>query len=286
MGDVAEAGPVYAACWKAVELRAGVDPLTGETVPDPPSLGVSAADEAALEWALRSAALAGPGARVRVVTAGTGRADAVLRRAASSGAAELVRVDVAADAPSEHVARALAPELAGAELVWCGDASSDRGSGSVPAYLAAMLGRPQALGLVAFELPATGGPLPFAVTRRLDGGRRERLAVEAPAVLSCEGSTARLRRAPLHQVLLARKSVPVVRIGPNLPGPPVSEVRVRPYKPPARVVPPPPGVAARDRIRALTGLALDHAPARAVTLEPDEAAAVILEALEAWGELA
>ena len=44
----------------------------------------------------------------------------------------------------------------GAGLVLCGDLSADRGSGSVPAFLAAHLGAAQALGLVAVELGAAG----------------------------------------------------------------------------------------------------------------------------------
>jgi electron transfer flavoprotein beta subunit len=280
--------PLVAVCWKVVELRAAVDPLTGEVLPDPSSLGPSPADEAALEWALRCADAAG--GRVRVVTAGGAEAEATLRLAAACGAAELVRVAMPAGAHSEDVARALEPELRDAELVWCGDLSRDRGSGSVPAFLAALLGLPQALGLVGIEIveeaEVTGWPIPaLTVTRRLERGRRERLVVDGRAVLSCEGSVARLRRAPLDRLLGARRMPVELRAAPGAVDHSVRTVAVRPYRPAPRVVPPPPGVTASERVRALTGVASTPRPARAVRLDPPAAAGAILEALESWGEL-
>jgi electron transfer flavoprotein beta subunit len=281
-------GPLLAVCWKVVALRAAVDPLSGEVLPDPRSLGASPADEAALEWALRCADAAG--GRVRVVTAGGVDAEAALRSAAACGAAELVRVAMPAGAPSEDVARALAPELRDADLVWCGDLSRDRGSGSVPAFLAGLLGLPQALGLVGVEIADEAGgtdwPIPaLTVVRRLERGRRERLSVEGRAVLSCEGSAARLRRAPLDRVLVADRMPVTLRAAPPPTGSSVRAVAVRPYRPPPRVVPPPAGATASERVRALTGLAAAPRPARAVRLDPAAAAGAIIEALESWGEL-
>ena len=94
-------------------------------------------------------------------------------------------------------------------LVVCGDYSADRGSGTVPAALAALTGLPQALGLVSAVLaePAADGvdgsssPARIRVQRRLDGARREELLVSPPAVVSVEGSVARLRRAPLVEAV-------------------------------------------------------------------------------------
>ena len=74
----------------------------------------------------------------------------------------------------------------------------DRGTGSVPAFLAHELGNAQALGLVEVDTGhAVDRAVDCACVRRLDGGRREVLDVAAPAVLSVEGSVRRLRRAPL-----------------------------------------------------------------------------------------
>ena len=73
-----------------------------------------------------------------------------LREALAVGAARAVRIDAPGDVRrATPVAAALATVVAGATWVVCGDVSADRGSGSVPAFLAAELGVAQALGLVA-----------------------------------------------------------------------------------------------------------------------------------------
>ena len=267
----------FGVCVKLQDRRPEVDPLTGATRHDPRFTGLSDADLAALEWAVRCADAWG--GTVVAVTAGGPVADGILRIALGVGT-EARRVDLAPDAPSETVAAALAPALAGCDLVWCGDHSLDRGSGSVPAFVAARLGAAQALGLVAVELHATPGVV--TATRRLDGGRRERLRVRAPGVLSVEGATARLRRSSVGDSLAARRSAIDVQ-----PGPPVIEHgsrTTRPFRPRARVLPAPVGHTARERIVALTDTGLSAAAATtAVTLEPSKAAARILAALAEWG---
>ncbi|MGH9299089.1 MAG: mycofactocin-associated electron transfer flavoprotein beta subunit, partial [Acidimicrobiales bacterium] len=60
---------------------------------------------------------------------------------------------------------------------------------------------------------------------------------------------------------------------------------VGPYRPRARIVRPPEGETAADRIRSLRGGAGEGPASRAVELEPEAAAAAMLEALESWGEL-
>lgn len=282
--------PVFGVCWKAVTLRATVDPLTGEVSAPPHSKGVSAADEAALELAMQAAEHFG--GTVRLVSAGSDGSESVLRSAAAFGLGELVHVEMSEDAPSEEAARCLAAQLGDALLVWCGDMSADRGSGAVPAFLAARLGASQALGLLAVDWPEAerpDGEVSIEATRRLDGGRRERLRVTAPAVVSCEGAAARLRRAPLPGVLSAR-SAPLKRQGsPGTAERPTGwqprTVALEPFRPPARVVPPPVGASPRERIGELVGVGAEPATARAVTLEPLAAADAILEALRSWGEL-
>ena len=77
---------------------------------------------------------------VEVVCLGPPAADDVLRDAIAVGADSVTRIDAAPDLDSATVATALAQQLHGADLVVCGDASVDRGTGSVPAYLAGELG--------------------------------------------------------------------------------------------------------------------------------------------------
>lgn len=266
-----------AVCWKWVSLDA-------ERVADPRWSGVSSADEAALETALSIAEV--HGASVQVVCLGPAAAETALRDALAVGADAVLRLDAAPDLESDTVATALAQHLAGADLIVCGNASVDRGTGSVPAYLAAELRCSQALGLVQIDLPARGehpvGPVTFRVTRRLDGGRREVLDVGLPAVLSVEGAVANLRRAPLAASLASRRH-PV----PTAPGPHghPAEAEIHPYRPRTRAVPAPVG-GSLARVRQILDVGGGDAHAELVTLDPPAAAARIVEQLRVWGYLA
>lgn len=244
---------------------------------DPRWTDVSDSDRAALEVGLRLAQASGDS--VTVVTVGPVGAGRAVRAGLAVGAARAVRIDAPADLASEQVAEAIAAVAADALWVVCGDASVDRGSGSVPAFVAAMLGASQALGLIAIE---RDGDQVRAV-RRLDGGRRELLSVCAPAVLSVEGSVARLRRAALGAEVAARTARVEVVTGPA--GPIVEPANVVAYRPRPRAMAIPRGDALA-RVRVLT--ALGGAPTghgEVVTLDPPAAAARILTALEEWGYL-
>jgi len=225
----------------------------------------------------------------------------------------VVRIDGDGTEPSQDVATRLAALLAAegsaiAELlVVCGDLSADRGSGSVPAFLAGAVGAAQALGLVDVDSgesgpgsegseanpigtgsngdtgTGTGTDCVLRVVRRLDGGRRERLTVRSPAVISVEGAVADLRRASLAAVLRTQDApveVHQIRSRHHSDRP-----RLRPWRPRARVVPPPHGDTALDRIVQLTGAFVERTPPVAVELPPAEAAQAILEQLRTWGYL-
>jgi electron transfer flavoprotein beta subunit len=274
-----------AVCLKWVDRRSEVDPLTAAVHTDPRTSGASDADEAALETALLLAdAWTAPGRpTVTVVTAGGAESEPMLRDALTAGAARAVRVELAAGAPSDTVAAALADVVAGADLVVCGAWSLDRGSGAVPAFLAARLGAAQALGLV---LVTPGGPGAITADRRLDGGRREQLDVTAPAVLSVEAGTARLRRGSLDAVLAAAHA-PIHVVTPALPAGAGPEPHRRaPFRPRPLALPAPAGADARARVLQLTGANVDRSPARVLTVTPAEGADAILEQLRAWGYLA
>lgn len=271
---------MIAVCMKWVERRPQVDPLTGTTHTDQRTSGASDADLAALEHALRLAEAWGDD--VLVATAGPDAADAMLRDALAVGASRAVRVDVASDASSEHVAAVLAPVLAGATTVLCGDWSLDRGSGAVPALLAARLGAAQALGLVTIDVDGADHVL---ASRRLDGGRRERLRVPTPRVLSVEGGV-RLRRAPLQGLLAAKAATVELHPSTVHHAAPRAGVDVAPYRPRARELPPPPAeLSARERVLALTGALVERTPPELLTLEPADAADRLLAQLRTWGYL-
>lgn len=253
---------------KYVPLRVEVNPITGAVSADERLAGTSPADEAALEYGLRLAE--NWGWDVVAASVGDRRCETVLRDALARGASRAVRVDVRPDAASPVVAAGLAAALGDCSLILCGAYSLDRGSGSVPAFLADQLYAAQALGLVSLT---DLGPGRLEAERRLDGGRRERLAVSAPGVLSVEAAGMRLRRAALPALLQSRSAAVEV-----LPSPvpyaqdPASGTR-RPYRPRPKALPAPAAsLSARDRVLALTG-ALTERRAPAVLRTTDAGAA-------------
>lgn len=271
---------MIAVCMKWVERRPEVDPLTGDVRTDARTKGASAADLAALEWALRLGEAWGE--EVVVASAGPSGVEAMLREGLAAGATRAVRVEQE-DAPSDAVAAGLAAAVQGASIVVCGDHSLDRGSGAVPAYLAAHLGAAQALGLVALA-PVEGHPGRLLAERRLDGGRRERLAVARPAVLAVE-PIVRLRRASLEGVLAARTAPIEVVPGPGRSSS-ASTPAVAPFRPRARVLlAPAAGLSARERILSLTGALVDRTPPELLVLDPEAAADRLLAQLRTWGYL-
>lgn len=275
------AGPLLV-CLKWVSLRPEIDPLTGISNADPRFSGAGRADWSALEWALRLAA----GERdVVVVAVAPASADRVLRESLAVGAARAVRIDnTDGRLPSREVARQLAAVAtrSRATTVCTGDHSLDRGSGSVPAFLAAELERPQALGLVSAE--RSGQDL--LVERRLDRGRRERLILRSPAVLSFEAGP-ELRRASLSATVAAVNVA--IGVEPMLPlgratAPSPVVVATGPYRPRTNVKPPPEGDT-RDRLLSLSNSASADVRSRVFEGSADEAAAVAHDQLVEWGYL-
>lgn len=273
---------LIAACVKWTDLRPEVDRVHGTVHHGTAGYGFSEADRAAVEVALRLAE-AWDG-EVAVVCAGPADAAVGLRAFLAAGAHRAVRVDSGSDRPSEATAAVLAPVLSdadlGAQVVVCGDYSADRGSGTVPAYLAHHLRAAQALGVLSVD-PV--GPGCLGAVRRLDGGRRELVELTAPAVVSVEGSVAELRRAPLTAELTA--DTDDVEVRPARIEHHVEPPRLRPWRPRARVLPAPAGDDALDRVVHLTGALVDRTPPRTLELDPPEAADAIIEQLRAWGYL-
>jgi electron transfer flavoprotein beta subunit len=238
--------------------------------------GVSLADQAALEVALSF------GEAVKVVSVGPDNAINALRDSIAVGADATHFVQCAEQPASHDVAALLAQPFADCRLVVCGDYSSDRGSGSVPAFLAANLSAAQALGLVSVANDRDS----ITCVRRLDGGRREVVLVtptlSTPAVISVEGSVAKLRRAPLARTLAARSAeIPTTQASIHVE----AHGEVSRYRPPTRVVKAPHGVHALERIRLLTDSTAAKSRGELVNLSPSEAADRILAAMREWGYL-
>lgn len=272
-----------AVCLKFVDRRPEAD-ATGAVVLDERFAGVSPADQAALEWALTLAHdLDVPADDVAAITYGPSAADRVMRDALACGAGRALRIDGGTESTSACIAEAIAEALAldRVGLVVCGDYSADRGSGSVPAFIAAHLGVAAALGLLHLAVHDED----LVALRRLDGGRRERLRVSLPAVVSVEGGTARLRRASLSATIRAA-SAQIDVVTPSSKAELHSRGTTHPYRPRSRALAAPEHEDALSRIIELTGAGSAAAVATSSTpivLEPGAAADRILAALAYWG---
>lgn len=276
-------------CWKWVAVDSDRD---STDAPDRRWAGVSAGDRAALEIALRLRDRVGRAdSEVTVTTLGPVEANRCLRDAIAAGADNAIRIDGPTRYEGRTVAAALAGAAAGSDLVITGDYSIDRGTGAVPAFIAADLGCAQALGLVDITLPTPGAasgygdsdaPPTIRAVRRLDGGRREVLDVPLPAVMSVEGAAAKLRRAPLPASLASADAT--IQVMPAPSGDP-PRIEVRPYRPRPRVVGAPAGDTL-SRVRDLLQIdGADAVHAETVALDPPAAAARIVAQLTAWGYL-
>jgi electron transfer flavoprotein beta subunit len=281
------AEPLFVACLRAVDLHAEVDGVTGEVTRDVPAMTASAADWAALEYALRLADARG-GRVVAVSVVSMQNSESAESAGVLAGAAAVGATALRVDAPtSGYVADLVADERAVAhcvleaigrigvpDVVVCGDRSADRGTGAVPAFLAAELGYPQALGLVSMSIVDDE----LLGERRLDGGRRERLRIPTPAVCSVEAAGVRLRRAGLAATL---RAAPVeVHAGA---APAEVDAVPRLHRPRTRPVPPPAG-GVHERLAVLTGVLGAHEPPTVVgPLDADAAADAILDFLEQRG---
>ncbi len=252
----------------------------------PPASGLSAADAGALEHGLRLVETVG--ARCIAMSLGSAAIEPMLHDVLAAGAHEVLRVagpdpaeSVTADGSGEArgIAAAIRERYGTPDLVLCGDRSTDRGTGATPAFLAAELGAAQALGLI--ELSHSPASRNFgsnsvsdgALTglRRLDAGRRERLAIPTPAVCSLEPTDIRLRRAPLPATLRARSAeIPVAE--PHVPASAVRVGAARPYRPRARILAAPREQSAHQRVLELTGALVERDPPT-VSTPPDAAAA-------------
>lgn len=260
------------AALKQAPARVWVDAVTGEETVDERSLGMSKADAAALETALSLSS------DVTAVTVGGPSSEGVLRAAWAAGAEKLVRYPPP-DA-REYAAAAIAAEASDCDLVLCGVWSLDGGSGSVPALAAAALGAAQALGCASVRRT---GNRRLEVERRVQGGRLEKLAVSAPAVLSVGPEAAHLRRAGLDRVLDSA-GAPIDVQGPVPPAIPLLRpLKTTAYRPRPQLIAPPGGATGDARVRALIwgeGGARNRVELRT---GPEQAAAQIMSRLAATG---
>ncbi|MEO8163050.1 MAG: mycofactocin-associated electron transfer flavoprotein beta subunit [Ilumatobacteraceae bacterium] len=265
-----------AVCMKWVSGRPEIDALSGEVREQNSRFGgVSAADQAALEMALRIGTERSMD--VTAITVGGTQSEPILYDALAAGATLATRIDSAHFLSSAETARVMAPALADAAYIFCGDYSNDRGSGSVPAFLAAELGVRQALGVVALTTQVDS----ILLTRRLGGGRREHSRVTDRAVISVEGSVARLRRASLANSLSTRDNR--IHVIPLTISTPRGATTCKPFRPRPRTISRPHGETALQRIHAITDVASASARGEQIELTSAKSAQYILQTLARWG---
>ena len=261
---------------KWVPGRPEVDPLSGHVhTPANRFGGISLADQSALEIGLQLGTLRSMD--VVAITVGGAQSEQSLRDALAAGAKRAIRIDAAGSLSSAETARVLALSLGHASIIMCGDYSFDRGSGSVPAYLAAELGISQALGVVSLTAQAND----ILATRRLDGGRREHLRIGDWAVISVEGSVAQLRRATLANTLATRDNEIEVIDTPLTLERPVSTRK--PFRPRPRTLTMPHGNTTLERLNSITNVATTSTRGEQIELDPEKSAAYILQTLTRWG---
>jgi len=155
--------------------------------PDPDGPGVGHDDAHALAWGLALAeASQGP---VTALLAGTSHESGPLQRALVAGVSRAVRLggEDYATVDFHTLGQALASGIKriGADIVLAGARSDDEGLGAVPAAAARSLGFAYIGGVE--EVTATGPRAVEVVVR--GGGRKRRLRVDLPAVLSIVGAT-------------------------------------------------------------------------------------------------
>ncbi len=144
------------------------------------------ADLAAVRLAAAVRAVLNEG-EVIALTIGPGQADAVLRKSMAFGAGRAVRLDAQGvnllDANAvAHLLNAAVRHLEAA-LVLCGTQAADTMGGQTGAALAGLLEWPIVSSVT--EAVQAGDNRSLVLRRRLDGGRRQVVEVDLPAVVAC-----------------------------------------------------------------------------------------------------
>jgi len=163
------------------------------------------ADSYAIETAVRMCESRSDDSEVVVVTAGPEGAEAILRKCLAAGANRAIRVPVEIDDPLATAA-ALAAVIGteAPELTICGVQSSDAGNAATASALAGYVDQPIATAVVALEIDAERG-IALAV-RVLEGGIRERVEIDLPAVITVQTGIFPTRKPNLKAVKKSRSA--------------------------------------------------------------------------------
>lgn len=191
-------------------------------------------------------------ATVSLFTAGPQDSEDGLRSAIALGADEATRVHFTDGGlgGGTRSGRLLAAAIAEskADFVICGVRSSDSGSGAVPATIAELLGMPLVTNVVSIS-----GKEILEVERRLEGGRRQTVRVQGPAVLTVEENVCEPRYPSVVARRRAERMAIIQRtpgeLGVELSAPALTLQKLQGPRPlAARLAAPPTGLPARQRL--------------------------------------
>ncbi len=194
-----------------------IDPITGQVDYERFVHILNPADACAVEAAVYLKELLG--GSVTAITLGPQDAEGALRAALAIGTDTALRLwnPQASDWGAFTVAAALGTyiqrELPEADLILCGDASSDWSSGIVGPALAEKLNVPQITGAIQLNVMREQGQdtLKLQVARRLARGYRELLEAELPLLLTVTSDLNEPRYPSLPSHLAALKAtIPVI----------------------------------------------------------------------------
>lgn len=190
-------------------------------------------DTFAVEEAVRLKEQLGGEARVTVLSVGPARVVETIRKALSTGCDDGVHI-VDPEAPERdpwQIASMIAGFAVGRgfDLIFTGMQSEDRSSAQVGVLVAERLGIASVTGITAFEWQ--DGPM--TVERELEGGRRCRLRLKAPALMTCQLGLNSPRYPTLPNIMKSKRAMLTV-LSPEsvgLESPKVSSGNFRPHEP-------------------------------------------------------
>lgn len=190
-------------------------------------------DTFAVEEAVRLKEQLGGEARVTVLSVGPARVVETIRKALSTGCDDGVHI-VDPEAPERdpwQIASTIAGFAVGRgfDLIFTGMQSEDRSSAQVGVLVAERLGIASVTGITAFEWQDGS----MTVERELEGGRRCRLRLKAPALMTCQLGLNSPRYPTLPNIMKSKRAMLTV-LSPEsvgLESPKVSSGNFRPHEP-------------------------------------------------------
>ena len=216
---------------------------------------LSAYDEYALEAALKVRD-AVPGSTIHAITAGPDEAAKCLVQAFSVGADTGLHIKGVFDGHAASKVIAAALKDIGPDIVFCGRQAIDDDGWLVPGAVAEILDLPHVT--AASSLTLGDDKNSFECRRRFEGGEQV-IALQLPAVISCDKGLNEPRAATLKGRLDAKKKQPVVKTAGDLglseaelmPILKVMRFSPPPQKTPGKVITSPAAEAAAELVRVL-----------------------------------